>query len=606
MDLTTEWTLSDLDMNLTNNDDNANSSLLINGTELGDGVNEANLYEVPTFVVVILSLFYGIISLTAFVGNSLVIYVVVVSRRMRTVTNMYIANLAFADVTIALFAIPFQFHAALLQRWDLPAFMCQFCPTVQILSVNISIFTLVAISLDRYRAIMYPLKRKPTKLISKVVIIMIWICGFLFALPMAYAFTYDNVPESYPIPEDEAPKLKPFCYIDFSYNETHMDEFKMDLFKYYSTSLLTVQYFLPMAIISVAYSRIAFRLWGSKTPGAAQDERDHIILANKKKVIKMLLIVVCIFSVCWLPWQTYMVGIHIYPEINEYRYINIIFFCCHWLAMSNSCYNPFIYGVYSEKFRKEFADRLPCLRCLKAKPKGDRTEQSDMMPNSGIPGHTLHTNVPIRGRQNYGNGNGNGRVALLNHRNDLELSVPRNRNNREMIKIEVHKPENKMFLHTSVPRPGATAAATTELRSLKFSNSNGATDGATNPGSVIIIAPSATHQNNGRDTTEVVDKVSQGEKGDGDSSDIEILEAPSPTTVEKEDEQKTTSSTLVPLIANNSHNSEGNSSDLLSTQLLTSEQKSESQQGFYTRSSSESSFHNSPSTTGNGKQQLYI
>ena len=62
----------------------------------------------------------------------------------------------------------------------------------------------------------------------------------------------------------------------------------------------------------------------------------------------------------------------------------------------------------------------------------------------GIPGHTLNTNVPIRGRQNYGNGNGNGRVALLNDRNDLELSVPRNRNNREMIKIEVHKPENKM------------------------------------------------------------------------------------------------------------------------------------------------------------------
>ena len=69
---------------------------------------------------------------------------------MQTVTNMYITNLAFADVTIAVFAIPFQFHAALLQRWDLPAFMCQFCPTVQILSVNISIFTLVAISLDRW------------------------------------------------------------------------------------------------------------------------------------------------------------------------------------------------------------------------------------------------------------------------------------------------------------------------------------------------------------------------------------------------------------------------------------------------------------------------
>lgn len=122
----------------------------MNTTANGEDGGFESLYEVPTFVVVILSIFYGIISLTAFVGNSLVIYVVVISRRMRTVTNMYIANLAFADVTIAVFAIPFQFHAALLQRWDLPAFMCQFCPTVQILSVNISIFTLVAISLDRY------------------------------------------------------------------------------------------------------------------------------------------------------------------------------------------------------------------------------------------------------------------------------------------------------------------------------------------------------------------------------------------------------------------------------------------------------------------------
>ncbi len=44
----------------------------------------------------------------------------------------------------------FQFYAALLQRWDLPEFMCQFCPFTQTLSVNVSIFTLVTISVDRY------------------------------------------------------------------------------------------------------------------------------------------------------------------------------------------------------------------------------------------------------------------------------------------------------------------------------------------------------------------------------------------------------------------------------------------------------------------------
>lgn len=51
---------------------------------------------------------------------------------MRTVTNMFIANLAFADIIIGLFAIPFQFQAALLQRWNLPDVMCAFCPFVQV------------------------------------------------------------------------------------------------------------------------------------------------------------------------------------------------------------------------------------------------------------------------------------------------------------------------------------------------------------------------------------------------------------------------------------------------------------------------------------------
>ena len=90
---------------------------------ISDGSNHSmdghpwNLFDIPSSVVALLSVLYGLISLAALVGNSLVIYVVVVSPRMRTVTNYYIANMALADVIIALFAIPFQFQAALLQRY---------------------------------------------------------------------------------------------------------------------------------------------------------------------------------------------------------------------------------------------------------------------------------------------------------------------------------------------------------------------------------------------------------------------------------------------------------------------------------------------------------
>ena len=100
-------------------------------------------------MILFLSLCYGLISLVSISGNILVIAVVAFTRSMHNVTNFYIANLASADVIIAVFCIPFQFYAALLQRWDLPEFMCTICPFAQTLSLNVSIFTLVTISLDR-------------------------------------------------------------------------------------------------------------------------------------------------------------------------------------------------------------------------------------------------------------------------------------------------------------------------------------------------------------------------------------------------------------------------------------------------------------------------
>ena len=135
------------DSSLNENDNQTNMTIdYENDYVLFDYVD---IYKVPISLIALLSVFYGIIILVALVGNILVIYVVFVSPRMRTVTNFYIANLAFADVTISMFTIPFQFHAAVVQRWDLPVFMCKFCPTVGVFSVNSSIFTLVAIALDR-------------------------------------------------------------------------------------------------------------------------------------------------------------------------------------------------------------------------------------------------------------------------------------------------------------------------------------------------------------------------------------------------------------------------------------------------------------------------
>ncbi|XP_074598154.1 RYamide receptor-like [Brevipalpus obovatus] len=361
------------------------------------------LYNFPIGIVVLLAVAYGLVSLTAVVGNTIVICYVVGSRRLRTVTNNFIANLAVADILIGAFSIPFQFQAALLQKWVLPSFMCPFCTVVQVVSVNVSIFTLVAIAADRYLVVVTPLKYRISKGRARLIIVVIWIIALLTAAPAAYTLRVKMVP----VIDDQghigAPA--PLC--------TNVS-FSRPMWLGYNQFLVAIQYFIPLAVVIFAYARMAGKLRGSalhknkrlhfaagsgsvtvsimSDRGAGGGENGPLnghetnfrtssnssyqcskgnlsggnstrpsstlvtysndveyIVTNKKKVIKMLIIIVALFALCWLPLQTYTVLSGIFPEINQFRYINAIWFCCHWLAMSNSSVNPFIYAIYTLK-----------------------------------------------------------------------------------------------------------------------------------------------------------------------------------------------------------------------------------------------------------------
>ncbi|EDW18358.1 RYamide receptor [Drosophila mojavensis] len=363
------------------------------------------LYAAPAEIVALLSIFYGGISILAVIGNTLVIWVVATTRQMRTVTNMYIANLAFADVIIGLFSIPFQFQAALLQRWNLPYFMCGFCPFVQALSVNVSVFTLTAIAIDRHRAIINPLRARPSKFISKFIIGGIWLLALLFAAPFPIAFRVEEITDRFRENDVYFNLTRPFCM-----NKNLSDE----QLKAYRYALVFVQYLVPFCVISFVYIQMAVRLWGTHAPGNAQDSRDITLLKNKKKVIKMLIIVVVIFGLCWLPLQLYNILYVTIPEINDYHFISIVWFCCDWLAMSNSCYNPFIYGIYNEKFKREFNKRFSACFC-KFKTSLEPHERTFSMHTRASSIRSTYANSSMRIRSNFfgaRNAGGNGKGGM--------------------------------------------------------------------------------------------------------------------------------------------------------------------------------------------------
>lgn len=232
----------------------------------------------PISVQILMCLMYTTISLAAITGNGVVIYIIFAYKRMRTVTNFFIMNLAIGDILMACLCIPFTFVSNLiLQYWPFGPVMCLVVSYAQAVSVFISAYTLIAISIDRYIAIIYPLRPRMTKLHSKLIIIVIWVVALLTPMPTALLSKLLPLPQNYNSSDSFANQpLLYHCTEDWS---------REDYRYYYSMLLMILQYAFPFSVLIFTYSRIAVVVWGKRPPGEAEDGRDARMAASKRKVI---------------------------------------------------------------------------------------------------------------------------------------------------------------------------------------------------------------------------------------------------------------------------------------------------------------------------------
>lgn len=251
------------------------NSSLPNSTILGNVSDEYGddfVYEplkVPGYVQAIIITAYSVTILLSVGGNGTVCYIVFRARRMRTVMNFFIVSLALSDIFMAVFCIPFTFVANLiLNEWPFGATMCPVVTFLQSVTVFLSSLTLVAISIDRYVAIIYPFRAKMTKMQAFVVISIIWLFSFVISIPTAMTartHTYLNVSTAPEFCEEILWQDKTLEYV-------------------YGVSILLLQYFIPLIIFMCAYGRIIIAMWIEKTPGEAVSSRDQRMSESKKKV----------------------------------------------------------------------------------------------------------------------------------------------------------------------------------------------------------------------------------------------------------------------------------------------------------------------------------
>lgn len=146
-------------------------------------------------VVVLLA--FALIFALGVLGNSVVI--AVLARRHpgapRGTTNIFILNLSVADLSYLLFCVPFQAIVYVLPTWVLGAFLCMFTHYFFTVSMLVSIFTLSAMSVDRYVAIVHSRRCSGVRVARHAVraIAVIWALSLAMAGPVAH---YQNIIKS--------------------------------------------------------------------------------------------------------------------------------------------------------------------------------------------------------------------------------------------------------------------------------------------------------------------------------------------------------------------------------------------------------------------------
>ncbi|XP_076837584.1 galanin receptor type 1-like [Brachyhypopomus gauderio] len=282
-------------------------------------------------------LIFAVIFTLGVIGNSMVITVLARSKpgKSRSTTNIFILNLSIADMSYLLFCIPFQATIYIMSTWVLGAFICKFIHYFFTVSMLVSIFTLSAMSVDRYVAIVHSRKSSSIRVARNALVgvVGIWVLSLAMAAPVAH---YQNI-------------------IERGANATYCWELwpNAQYKKIYVVCTFVFGYVLPLLLISFCYAKVLNHLHKKLRNMSKKSE------ASKRKTAQTVLVVVVVFCLSWLPHHV----VHLWVEFGSFPLSQASFVlrvAAHCLAYSNSSINPIIYAFLSENFRKAYKQVFRC------------------------------------------------------------------------------------------------------------------------------------------------------------------------------------------------------------------------------------------------------
>lgn len=307
--------------------------LLLCENHLGSGLTFTGL--VFMFMIMITSLF----------GNTLVCIASVKFSYLHSYSEHFIVSLALSDIMVAVFVLPFDvIYWITFPRWPLGGYVCNLWNASFFLFLTASVLNLTAISIDRYLAVVYPLRYTiwMTSKVAKSMIASVWLYSFSIAILLL--FLLDP-------PKDETYSfdLNPFVH-GFLLIGNVIFPFLIMMILYFKIYTIAKGHAQRAGVNTMTSSNRAPPVTSSRTTSFGRELR----------IAKMLGIVVLCFVICWLPFEIINVVILIDEGVATCA-VELVDTVTCWLAYLHSSLNPLLYAFTGSEFRRAFR-KLLCRR----------------------------------------------------------------------------------------------------------------------------------------------------------------------------------------------------------------------------------------------------
>lgn len=309
-----------------------------NFTETGDHLEDFQVSKEQ----IIKAVAYAVIILLSLCGNTLVLVVVKknIGGRMHSAHYYLLTSLAVIDLVITVGSMPERLTRALTNdAWLVEGVMgvalCKATNFFEKLSFNVSTLTLVLIAVDRFLAVMFPHKKYFTNGKAFAAIGLTWLLSAIYWSPILY---YGGL-----LQEDG----KTLCKVRQFFTKWKI---------WYM--LFLVQLLSSLVLVVILYGSICYKLWRRNFHNAIgarpsfYSNRAARDLKISRKVLKMVAVVLSAFFICFLPYWIGWVFCSYY--YSEFICDGTFIFVAIYLPYANSSFNPFIYCIFSESFRRAF------------------------------------------------------------------------------------------------------------------------------------------------------------------------------------------------------------------------------------------------------------